>query len=309
MKKLKTLMLLTLSFLTTTLDAQSRYYKEYYQDQLEKGEKMLRADYQGISVQTAEGDYVKKIYYPEKKVLTQYITYKKSNFKVKEGPSREWYDSGQLWKEGAYENNEMSGIWTYYDYYTGAKKEYGPYVGGEKKDKWTSLDSLGRTIREQHYQAGKPHGACAIYDRNGQLAITREYENGKMVSEQKLLDNPDVRLDFDALQIKPYHKGCESENAEQQNNCSERMRLEAVYKNIQYPYKARVVGVMGIAVIEFVVEKDGSVTNITVLRGLCWAIEQECLRVMDFMPEWMPGQFNDKPVRVAFNVPINFKLE
>jgi len=309
--KMKKMKLLTLLLLITgiTVQAQQRY-KEYYRDQLGKGEKIVYADYQSISIRTAEGDYVQKVFYPEKKILTHYLTYKDSKFQAKEGPYREWYDNGQLWKEGAYENDKAHGVWTFYSYDNGTKSEYGAFEMGERTGKWITLDSLGGTTREQFYKAGKLHGECKIYSMDGQLAMTQQFEEGKKISEQRLLDDPDVYGSInDALDIQPYLKECENENAELRQNCTERKYLEAIYKNIKYPALAREENVMGNVLIRFTLEKDGSISDIMVLRGVCEVIEQECRRVMKYMPEWKPGMKNGKPVRVWYNLPIKFKLE
>lgn len=308
MKKMKVLTLLLL-IPGITAHAQ-KGYKAYYQDQLNKGEKIIYADYQSISIRTAEGDYVKKIFYPEKKILTHALTCKDSDFYVKHGPCREWYDNGQLWKEGAYKNDKADGVWTFYSYDNGTKAEYGAFENGEKTGKWTALDSLGRITREQFFKAGKLHGECSIYSTDGQLAITQQFEDGKKISEQRLLDNPDVYSSInEALDNQPYLKECEHENAEQRQACTGRKYLETIYKNIKYPAQAREEGIMGDVLIRFMIEKDGSVSNFTVLRGVCEVIEKECLRVMKFIPEWMPGMKSGKPVRVWYNAPVKFKLE
>ncbi|MFM9949180.1 MAG: TonB family protein [Saprospiraceae bacterium] len=317
MKKLPLLISLVLSF-ATILKAQmpeytvpnAKQFKQYYSDQLEPGEIILNAYYQDIFVRTAKGSFVQKIFYPEKKVLTHSITYSNKKFQVKEGPYREWYDNGQLWKEGACENDKAHGVWTFYSYDNGTESEYGTFEMGERTGKWITLDSLGGTTREQFYKAGKLHGECKIYSTDGQLAMTQQFEEGKKISEQRLLDDPDVYGSiYDALDIQPYLKECENENAELRQTCTERKYLEALYKNIKYPALAREENVMGNVLIRFMLEKDGSISEIKVLRGVCEVIEQECRRVMKFMPEWMPGMKNGKPVRVWYNLPIKFKLE
>ncbi len=308
MKKMKLLILLLL-MTGITAQAQQRY-KDYYKDQLNKREKIVYADYQSISIRTAKGDYVQKIFYPEKKVLTHAITYADNKFQVKEGPYREWFDNGQLWKEGAYENNKAQGVWTFYSYDNGTKSEYGAFEIGERTGKWITLDSLGGMTREQFYKAGKLHGECKIYSIEGQLAMKQQFEEGKKISEQRLLDDPDVYGSInDALDIQPHLKDCENENAEQRQASTERKYLEAIYKNIKYPALAREENVMGNVLIRFTLEKDGSISDIMVLRGVCEVIEQECRRVIKFMPEWKPGMKNGKPVRVWYNLPIKFKLE
>jgi TonB family protein len=80
-------------------------------------------------------------------------------------------------------------------------------------------------------------------------------------------------------------------------------------KNIKYPAEARKNGIQGKVFIAFVVEKDGSLSNIRVVRGVDNALDQEALRVLEISPKWTPGFQNGKPVRVMYSVPISFTLD
>ncbi|MGZ3871453.1 MAG: TonB family protein [Mucilaginibacter sp.] len=79
-------------------------------------------------------------------------------------------------------------------------------------------------------------------------------------------------------------------------------------KNIRYPAKARENGVQGRVIISFIVEKDGSLTDAHITRGVSAEIDKEALRVMTASPDWEPGIQNGKKVRVAYTVPISFTL-
>ncbi|MCD6111821.1 MAG: TonB family protein, partial [Bacteroidales bacterium] len=61
--------------------------------------------------------------------------------------------------------------------------------------------------------------------------------------------------------------------------------------------------------ITFVVEPDGSVTHIKILRGIGGGCDEEAIRVIKAMPKWNPGRQRNKPVRVQFNMPIKFTLQ
>ncbi len=79
-------------------------------------------------------------------------------------------------------------------------------------------------------------------------------------------------------------------------------------ENIQYPQMARESGIQGRVFVTFVVEKDGNVTDVRVLRGIGGGCDEEAIRVIKNMPKWDPGKQRGKPVRVQFNMPIMFKL-
>lgn len=80
--------------------------------------------------------------------------------------------------------------------------------------------------------------------------------------------------------------------------------------NIKYPDAAKAAGIQGAVIVTYIVEKDGSITNAKILRGIGDGCDEEALRVVKGMPKWSPGK-NDagETVRVIFNLPIKFSLE
>jgi len=85
-------------------------------------------------------------------------------------------------------------------------------------------------------------------------------------------------------------------------------RLNFLRNNIKYPQAAREVGIQGTVYVGFVVEKDGSVTQIKILRGIGGGCDEEAIRVTQLMPKWKPGKQRGKEVRVSYNMPIKFTL-
>jgi protein TonB len=79
-------------------------------------------------------------------------------------------------------------------------------------------------------------------------------------------------------------------------------------ESIDYPQMAKEAGVEGKVYVQFVVEKDGSITDVKVIRGAQKQLDQEALRVIEEMDNWIPGSQNGKKVRVLFTIPINFKI-
>lgn len=78
--------------------------------------------------------------------------------------------------------------------------------------------------------------------------------------------------------------------------------------NIKYPTIAAENGIQGKVYVTFVVDKDGSISNATIVRGVDPSLDQEALRVVNQLPRWKPGMQRGKPVRVSYTVPINFQL-
>ncbi len=85
--------------------------------------------------------------------------------------------------------------------------------------------------------------------------------------------------------------------------------MEYIQKNIKYPMMARESDIQGRVFVNFVVEPDGTITNVAVLRGIGGGCDEEALRVVQSMPNWKPGKQRGSAVRCAFTVPIIFKLQ
>lgn len=81
-----------------------------------------------------------------------------------------------------------------------------------------------------------------------------------------------------------------------------------IAKNVQYPDEAFKNGIQGLVVIGFVIEIDGSISHVLVLKGVDPALDREAVRVIKAMPNWNPGMQDGKPVRVKYNVPVRFKF-
>lgn len=88
-----------------------------------------------------------------------------------------------------------------------------------------------------------------------------------------------------------------------------RIYKNGISKHVKYPQIALENGVQGKVFVQFVVEKDGSVSNIKVVRGVDASLDKEAVRVVSVMPKWKPGKQRGKAVRVAYTLPIAFDRE
>ena len=79
--------------------------------------------------------------------------------------------------------------------------------------------------------------------------------------------------------------------------------------NIKYPTVAAENGVQGRVVVGFVVERDGSITDVNIVRGVDPSLDREAMRVVKSMPRWNPGKQNGSAVRVKYQVPVSFRLQ
>ena len=79
--------------------------------------------------------------------------------------------------------------------------------------------------------------------------------------------------------------------------------------NVKYPAEAKEKGIRGIVYVNFIVEPDGSISDIRVLRGIGGGCDEEAVRVVEYMPKFKPGIQNGEAVRVSYTVPVIFRLE
>ena len=89
----------------------------------------------------------------------------------------------------------------------------------------------------------------------------------------------------------------------------EKAMMDFVAQNVQYPKEAMEKEISGRVLVGFIVEKDGSITETEVVKGIGGGCDEEAVRVVKAMPKWKPGKQKGKPVRVHFMLPIIFKLQ
>lgn len=133
---------------------------------------------------------------------------------------------------------------------------------------------------------------------------------------------PDVFIDINPGNfILPYYKPYEKSIADIDDSVYRVIEQDAYFpggeselfkwlnKNIIYPPAAKMAGISGILYVEFIVEKNGSISGSRIVLGsLGGGCEEEAIRVVSSMPKWIPGKQRLKPVRSFFILPINFQL-
>ena len=85
--------------------------------------------------------------------------------------------------------------------------------------------------------------------------------------------------------------------------------MNFLMKNVKYPKEATDKGIEGRVIVQFVVDKDGSVVEPKVVKSVSPELDQEALRVIKMMPKWQPGKQNGEIVRVKYVVPVSFRLQ
>lgn len=108
----------------------------------------------------------------------------------------------------------------------------------------------------------------------------------------------------------PRFEGCENIAEKDWMKCIEQTLITFVEGQLNYPTEARENGIEGLVIVNFIVEKDGTINNPRILRDIGGGCGEEALRIVRLMPDWIPGQDeNGNIIRVQFNFPIMFELE
>lgn len=115
-----------------------------------------------------------------------------------------------------------------------------------------------------------------------------------LLSEEKVEDNNEV---FVVVEKQPEFPGGNS------------AMMKFLSDNVRYPIVAQDNGIQGRVIVNFVVEKDGSLTDVQVVRGQDLSLDKEAVRVIEAMPKWKPGTQKGEAVRVRFTLPVVFRLQ
>jgi len=136
------------------------------------------------------------------------------------------------------------------------------------------------------------HSKC-----NSDSTISYIYEKTEKDAASTEITEPEKPNVYTIVEEMPSYPGGENE------------RNRFLAENINYPSKARDARIQGTTYISFIIDKEGSVTDVKVLRGIGGGCDEEAIRVVKLMPKWNPGKQNGKNVRVLFNMPIQFRLD
>ena len=89
----------------------------------------------------------------------------------------------------------------------------------------------------------------------------------------------------------------------------EKEMMKFIHNNLRYPSLAAENGIQGTVIVNFVVDHEGKITRIKVVRGIGGGCDEEAMRVLSKMPNWSPGRQGGKPVLVSYTVPIKYVLQ
>ncbi|MCD8263060.1 MAG: energy transducer TonB [Tannerellaceae bacterium] len=182
-------------------------------------------------------------------------------------------------------------------------------------------EGVADTIAEEEIEITRPENAPPPPPPPSAPVVTEVLnvvEDDVELDQQEILTSEDSQSD---AQVQTYVAPSvveEEESAQQIFTVVEEMPqfpggdaalLQFIAKSIKYPVIAQENGIQGRVVCSFVVNKDGTIVDAEVVRGVDPSLDKEALRVINTMPKWTPGKQRGKPVRVKYTVPITFRLQ
>ncbi|MAU58429.1 MAG: energy transducer TonB [Flavobacteriaceae bacterium] len=117
----------------------------------------------------------------------------------------------------------------------------------------------------------------------------------------------DIDVPFAVIEDVPIFPGCERVNKSERRNCFQEQMNKHIKRNFRYPEIAQEMGIQGRVYVNFIISKNGSITNIR-MRGPDKNLEKEAQRIIAKLPRMTPGKQRGRPVRVPFSIPITFRL-
>ncbi len=171
---------------------------------------------------------------------------------------------------------------------------------GQNRTFWYSVEVKFKTVDEL-YSFLKDKGGLKVQEQKEEVMPTNTYcpavePPGKSTSEPPKEKGTEV---FSVVQEMPEFPGGAGE------------MMKFIQKNLHYPEIEKEAGITGKCFVKFIVEQDGSISNVVVLKGIAGGAncDKEAVRLIESMPKWSVGKQNGNPARVYFNVPISFRLK
>ncbi len=141
------------------------------------------------------------------------------------------------------------------------------------------------------------------------LESTETDQNEQVEIIEEVGENTEV-FDFVSVENRPVFPGCEREsNEDAKFECFQLKVRQFVAKETSYPTLARDMGIAGKVWVSFIIEKDGSIADVTIERGVDKSLDAEAVRVVKKFPSMIPAKVSGRSVRMRYSLPVNFTLQ
>ena len=136
-----------------------------------------------------------------------------------------------------------------------------------------------------------------------------ETTQDEIIEEVEVMEEDlDVDVPFAIIEDVPLFPGCERVKKSERRKCFQEKIQRHISKNFRYPEIAQEMGIQGRVYVQFIIDKDGTITGIRT-RGPDKNLEKEANRIIGKLPTMTPGKQRGRPVRVPFSIPITFRLQ
>lgn len=211
----------------------------------------------------------------------------------------QWYQNGQKKEEIDYDYDKkaMQSDSKLLNYWEPDGKQLVADGNGYYLNKYEN----GQTEWEGNYVSGEKNGVWKKYNKEAILRHREEWKAGNAKGYTFLNEVEKAEYGVDSLYYREIEKSAEFKGG-----------LTGFYRyisnNLKYPKKAKRWGVEGKIIVSFIVDKDGSIENVTILRGIGAGCDEETIDTVERSPKWMPGQQRGLNVRQKVALPVIFKL-
>lgn len=229
-----------------------------------------------------------------------------------------WTEYGLLYKTSTFLNDTLFGEEAVYISGKLLQKDY--YTNGIR-DSLYSFDIFGILSVKSYFNSGKAIKSL-LYDSIGNLKQMNEFVNLENIEFISSFYKGDKIIKTDTVyknknpKIKPIFEAEVVDDDDVFEKVEEAPEfpggLSALYtflaKNMKYPAEAREKNIQGKVYVSFIIEKDGSVSNVTLIRGIGGGCDEEAIRVVQMLPKWIPGKTRGNPIKVLYKMPVSFRL-
>ena len=153
---------------------------------------------------------------------------------------------------------------------------------------------MGKAARQRMGKAAIVAGLSVGLLGTSQLAVAQQPDTLRMDTIEKVAEDVEI---FGMVEEMPSFPGGEVK------------LVEYIAKNLNYPQEAIEKGIEGRVFVGFIIDVDGSVTDVKLLRGIGGGCDEEAIRVIKSLPKWRPAKQNGVFSRVSYQIPVNFKLD
>ncbi|WP_116108994.1 hypothetical protein [Lewinella sp. IMCC34191] len=250
---------------------------------------------------TSDGYYVERTHHPETGRIIAYTRYRDKRRHRKTGPAVTFYNNGKVHTRANYVNNVLSGPYIMY-YASGQKMGAGFFFEGKLKGKWKWYAPSGMHISKDDFHPSRARAYMLTYAELSAAKSVKLYqlEGSPPTEEEKAIH-------ADSLWQTPMYPGCQYmlDDLSMRQCAMNRMALYLAYHS-PYTLKFQKFNVENSVLVTFVIQRDGSLGELEVLRGSPRESE-EVLRLFRSMPAWIPGEYDGKfcPTRAVLPVSID----